>query len=133
MKILRAFLFVAALAVIARAQQNEKHLIFTGEVIQIQEATLDEGVADAYHMVDYEILKVCKGDLQGDTIRIAHHIGTAKDLKPGNVVCLQIRTTDGFREVAKILFEYDGILVPEESISDYIFEGFGETDSCQAL
>src|SRR4051794_16272446 len=125
-----AVVLLLLISSISFGQVKTEHLVFAGEVFEVQDTNLEEGTADAYQMVEYKVLNVCKGKIPGETIRVAHVVGTAKDLILGQVVCRRVRTTDGFRTFAADLLKYDGILVPEEDLSDYIFEGFRAPCSC---
>jgi hypothetical protein len=118
-----AVVLLLLISSISFGQVKTEHLVFA-------DTNLEEGTADAYQMVEYKVLNVCKGKIPGETIRVAHVVGTAKDLILGQVVCRRVRTTDGFRTFAADLLKYDGILVPEEDLSDYIFEGFRAPCSC---
>lgn len=136
MKIVRSsasiIVIVAVMSISAFGQQRPQHIVFTGEVLQIQETNLKEGMVDAYHMVEYKVLKVCKGKLNVDNIRVAHIVGTARNLELGDIVCRRVLFTNEFRDFAESLFKFDGMLLPEELVTDYIFEGVHKPCSCSA-
>ncbi len=132
-RILALIIPLGLMSTFAFGQEKSQQIVFKGQVVKIQETNLKEGMADAYHMVEYKVLKVCKGKLKVDSIRVAHIVGTAKDLELGNIVCRRVLFTNEFRDFAESLFKVDGILLPEELVTNYIFEGDHTPCSCSAI
>ena len=127
-------LLLAAIAVPQKVQKEPEILVFSGLVENIQKANYDEegGGIVFYHMVDYVVLNVCRGDYRDNWVRIAHVVGTAKDLKIGDIVCRRVRRTDRFREAADIMLSEFGVYTPEEHLSDFIYAGYNQPCSSEA-
>jgi hypothetical protein len=127
-------LLLAAIAVPQKVQKEPEILVFSGLVENIQKANYDyEDDIERYHMIDYGVLKVCQGDYCDNWVRVAHRVGTAKDLKVGDIVCRRVRRTDRFREAADFLLSEFGRYIPEENLSDFIYAGSDQPCSCEGF
>jgi hypothetical protein len=122
---------VALMAVlIAFGQSDRDYLVIRAKVVKIQETDIEEGASDNFHIVDYEVMKVCKGKYADHEIKVAHIIGTAKQLKVGDVICRRLKATNRFKEMAQIALKEFGRSTPEEFLADYVFAGVNRPCSC---
>jgi len=111
------------------ANQEKEYLILSGKVIKMEKMDIDEGTADAFSIIDYEVLNVCEGEYAKKIIKVAHQVGTAKDLEIGNVVCLKLEKTERFKKQEQY-FRETGIYYPKELIADYIYSGYQQACIC---
>lgn len=94
------------------------------KVEKIQESAFAPEVEipeDSYLVVVYKVLEVCRGEYQEEEIKIAHFGDTTKDLKVGDVICIRVKPTKRLRETAQSVLEDFGIVIPEESLADFVF------------
>lgn len=134
MKKLIIFLFLLLFIPIftCMGQDSNRYLRIRAEVMRIPESSFDqekESLEFSYVILTYKVLKVCKGEYNGDEIKVAHGVASRKKLKEGDEVTLEVNPTKEFREVAEFLQE-SGISRSEESIADYIFVKFKKSGSC---
>jgi hypothetical protein len=114
-------LLIAPVSIVAGGKDQ---LVIKVKVEKIQESAFAPEVEppeDSYLVVVYKVLKVCKGKYQEDEIKGAHFGDTTKDLKIGDELFIRIKPTQRFRETAKFALEDFGIVIPEESLADFVF------------
>jgi len=127
-------LLLAAIAVPQKVQKEPEILVFSGLVENIQKGEPERSsMEENYQMVDYGVQKVCQGEYCENWVRIAHRVGTVKDLKVGDIVCRRVQRTSHFREWAAIVLSDFGVYIPEENLSDFIYAGSDQPCSCEGF
>jgi hypothetical protein len=120
-------LAILTFACFGQSTKRENNLITARLFVEnVPESAFAPGTVpseDSYSVITYIAVHSNDKQLDKTLIKVAHFGESDKDLKVGDEICAQIRPTKRFREDAKVIFESFGIVLPEELIADFVYEG----------
>jgi hypothetical protein len=129
------FILCLFLCLVAFGQIDKKNLIIRAKVEKIPDGSFDEDIDTApegrYHIITYEVVKVCTGIYEKPHIKIAHGVKSTKKLKIGDEIVIEVKPTTEYREMAKELLEDFGVERSEDYLADFSFVKFEPTNKCK--
>lgn len=119
------------LSYIPISQGNGKIIILKGKIIKFtkydeSEAADAEGI---FQVIEYKVVKVYKGKYKDETIKVAHHVSTARDFNLGDEICIKVKESEALIKFYNDLREA-GVNVPKDEDAKYVYIGFNQKFSC---
>ncbi len=113
-------------------RQKENVVILKGQIIRYRRISEAE-MADAEKMlqvIEYKVVHVYKGTYDGEKIKVAHHVSTARNVEIGDEICLKVKKSKELIELYKNLRD-SGVDVPEDSEAEYVSINDKKENACQ--